>query len=178
MGRSGVSLLLCCHHRCHHCHVVAIAIVVLLLLLCYLHCCVVAIVLLLLLLCHHHCHCHIITTIVIAFITSFGVHRGAGPRASAGGLSSMARDTVAIVVCRGTGPRGPMDRSGCQKDLAREHSLSVDTEQKSALQGCWTMGKRAGRSSSVTWDQPWLVCMGALYQRQVLVGHLVSLGTP
>jgi len=35
-------------------------------------------------------------------------------------------------VCRGAGPRGPMDRSGCQKDLAREHSLSVDAERKSA----------------------------------------------
>jgi len=53
------------------------------------------------------------------FIVSFGMHGGAGPRASAGGSSSIAQDAVAIVVCRGAGPRGPMDRSGHQKDLAQ-----------------------------------------------------------
>ena len=86
--------------------------------------------------CHHHCHCHIVAAVVVMFIMSFGAHGGAELRASASGLSSVAWDAVAIVVRRGAGPRGPMDRSGCQKDLAREHSLSVDTEQKSALQGC------------------------------------------
>ena len=45
----------------------------------------------------------------------------------------------------------------------REHSLSVDAEWKLALQGCWTMGKCTGRSSSIAWDWPWLVCVGALH---------------
>ena len=151
-------LLLLCH--CHH-HIVATVVVALSPpLLSHCHCC------------HHHCH--IIAAIVITFIASFGAHGGAGPRASAGGSSSIAQDAVAIVVRRGAGLRGPMDRSGHQKDLAREHSLSVDAEWKSALQGCWTMGKHTGRSSSVAWDRPWLVCMGALHQGQVLVGCLAS----
>jgi len=60
----------------------------------------------------HHCHCvHL-------------VHGGGGPRVSAGGPSSIAWDAAAIVVRRGGGPRGAMDRSRCRKDLG--HSLSVD----------------------------------------------------
>src|SRR6267142_3954731 len=44
-------------------------------------------------------------------------HRGGGPRANAGRPSSVAWDTVAVIVCRGSGPRGAMDRSRHQKDL-------------------------------------------------------------
>jgi len=41
------------------------------------------------------------------------VHGGGGPRASAGGPSSITWDAVAIVVHRGGGLRGAMDRSRC-----------------------------------------------------------------
>ena len=44
--------------------------------------------------------------------------------ADAGGPSSVTWDATAVIVCRGGGPRGAMDRSRCQKDLG--HSLSVD----------------------------------------------------
>src|SRR6266850_2012464 len=150
-----------------HCHCCCIVIVLLplpSLCCCHCCCCVVAVVIIVLLplssSCHHHCHCHIVAAIVVTFIMSFGVHEGAGPRAGADGLSSIAWDAVAIVMHRGAGLRGPMDRSGCRKDLAREYSLSVDAEWKSALQGCWTMGKHTGGSSSIAWDRPWLVCVG------------------
>src|SRR6266850_3753347 len=171
-----VALLLLLH--CCRCCIVAVVALLLLLLshCCHCHCCIIAVIVVVLLCCCH-CHCHIIAAIVVAFIMSFGAHEGAGPRASAGGLSSVAWDAVAIVVCRGTGPRGPMDRLGCRKDLAKEHSLSMDAEWKSALQGCWTMGECTGRSSSIAWDWLWLVCTGALHQGQVLVGCLVLPGT-
>jgi len=53
--------------------------------------------------CCHCCHCvHLI-------------HRGGELRASAGRPSSVTWDTMAIVVCRGGGPRGAMDRSRHQK---------------------------------------------------------------
>src|SRR6266850_3537985 len=45
------------------------------------------------------CHCHRCHHIHLA-------HRGGGLRASAGGPSSITWDAVAIVVCRGGGPRG------------------------------------------------------------------------
>jgi len=57
--------------------------------------------------CCHCCHCHRVHL----------VHGGGGLRASAGGPSSIAWDAAAVVVCRGGGPRGAMDRSRCQKDL-------------------------------------------------------------
>ena len=53
--------------------------------------------------CHYHC-VHL-------------THGGGGPRASAGGPSSVAWDATAVVVHRGGGPRGAMDRSRHQKDL-------------------------------------------------------------
>jgi len=67
----------------------------------------------LLLLWHRHYCCHIIATVIVVFIVSFGMHGAAELRASADGSSSITQDAVAIVVHRGTGLRGPMDRSEC-----------------------------------------------------------------
>src|SRR6267142_6637269 len=64
-----------------------------------------------------HCHCRCCHRIHLA-------HEGGGLRASAGGPSSIAWDTAIVIVCRGGGPRGAMDRSRHRKDLG--HSLSID----------------------------------------------------
>ena len=64
-----------------------------------------------------HCHCRCCYCVHL-------VHKGGGLRASAGRPSSVAWDATTIIVHRGGGPRGAMDRSRCQKDL--RHSLSID----------------------------------------------------